>query len=205
MHKRPSNSGQSGLHAVVLAAGASRRYGAPKQLARYRGEILLARSVRLAHVAGAETVCVVLGYRADLISRALQDSSAPLNDTITVWNPRWRDGMGRSLACGIRALDRRARAVLVCLADQPMLRAEDLTGLVLVWRENPRAMVASSYEGKLGVPAIFPRWNFGALKSLSGDRGAQDVLASSSNVLGVPMHHAAVDVDYPQDLSSLLS
>ena len=205
MRKRLSNSGQSGLHAIILAAGASRRYGAPKQLARYRGEILLARSIRLAKAAGAQSVGVVLGYRADLISRVLQDSSTLLSDTIRLRNPRWRDGMGRSLACGIRALDRRARAVLVCLADQPLLKAEDLTKLVFVWRENPRCVVASSYEGKLGVPSIFPRSNFGALKSLSGDRGAQGLLASSSNVLGVSIPHAAVDIDRPEDLSKLPS
>ena len=205
MHKSLINSGQSGLHAVILAAGASRRYGAPKQLARYRGEFLLARSVRFAHEAGAETVCVVLGYRAELISRVLHASSTAPGDTVTLWNPRWRDGLGRSLACGIRGLDRRARAALVCLADQPMLTAEDLTRLVLVWRENPRVIVASRYEGKLGVPAIFPRSRFGALKCLSGDRGAQGILASSGNVLGVTMPHAALDVDRPQDLSKLPS
>lgn len=205
MHKRSGYGGHRGLRAVILAAGASRRYGSPKQLANYRGETLVARSVRLAHEAGAETVCVVLGYRAGLIHRALQESDATLVGTSTVRNPRWRDGMGRSLACGVRALDRRARAVLVCLADQPLLETRDLVRLVLAWRASPQSIVASRYAGKPGVPAIFPRPHFAALKSLSGDRGAQVLLASSNDVLSVPMPLAAVDVDRPQDLSNLPS
>ena len=199
------NSGHRGLRAVVLAAGASRRYGSPKQLARYRGETLVARSVRLAREAGAEPVCVVLGYRADLIRRALQQRSAIPVGASAVRNPRWRDGMGRSLACGVRALDRRARAVLVCLADQPLLEAQDLAALVLAWRASPRSIVAARYAGKIGVPAIFPGPHFAALKSLSGDRGAHTLLASSNDVLSVPMPLAAVDIDEPRDLSSLPS
>ena len=205
IRKRARNGGPSGLRAVILAAGASRRYGSPKQLARYRGETLVARSVRLAHEAGAEAVCVVLGYRADAIRRALQESGAIRIGTSTVRNPRWRDGMGRSLACGVRALDRSTRGVLVCLTDQPLLRAEDLAALVLAWRASPRSVVASRYAGKLGVPAIFSRSHFRALKSLSGDRGAQELLASSKDVLSMPMPLAAADIDDPRDLSGLPS
>ena len=195
----------SGLHAIVLAAGASRRYGSPKQLLCYRGESLVARSVRLAHEAGASVVGVVLGYRAEAIGRALQRGRVPLSRTNIVRNARWRDGMGRSLACGVRSLDRGARAVLVCLADQPLLEAGDLERIVLAWRASPRSIAASRYAGKPGVPAIFPRSHFAALKSLSGDQGARALLASSSDVLSVPMPSAAVDIDDPWDLSKLLS
>ena len=203
MHKRSRSSGHRGLRVVILAAGASRRFGSPKQLARYLNETLVARSVRLAHEAGAGPIWVVLGYRAQAMRRALQQGRVPSGETTTVRNPRWRDGMGRSLARGVRALDRSARAVLVCLADQPLVEAGDLAALVRTWRDNPRSVVASRYAGKLGVPAIFPRSHFGALKSLAGDRGAQALLASSKNVLGIPIPLAAVDVDKPKDLSHL--
>ncbi|MCY3987362.1 MAG: nucleotidyltransferase family protein [Gammaproteobacteria bacterium] len=205
MRESPRRRGHPGLRAVILAAGASRRFGSPKQLARYRGETLVARSVRLAHEAGAGTICVVLGYRAEAIRRALQRGRVPAGRTTTVRNARWHDGMGRSLACGVRALDRRGRAVLVCLADQPLLEAADLAALVRAWRASPRSVVASRYAGKPGVPAIFPRSHFAALKSLSGDRGARVLLASSNDVLSVPIPLAAVDVDDPEDLSNLTS
>ena len=193
------------MRGLVLAAGASRRYGRPKQLLRLNGEALVARSARLALSAGAATVCVVLGYRAGVIGRALRKGPSASRPVYTVRNPRWRDGMGHSLAVGIAALDRRARAVLVCLADQPLLESSDLARLVQVWRDNPRAVVASRYAGRLGAPAIFPRSHFRALKSLAGDRGARGLLAGRSNVLGVSLPRAATDIDRPQDLHTLTS
>ena len=189
----------------MLAAGASRRYGRPKQLLRLNGETLVARSARLALGAGASAVCVVLGYRAGVIDRALRNGSSDSRHVYTVRNPRWRDGMGRSLACGVAALDGRARAVLVCLVDQPLVQAGDLAALVRIWRHSPRAVVASRYAGKLGAPAIFPRPHFRALKSLAGDRGAQGLLAARRNVLGVPLPRAATDIDRPRDLPGLAS
>lgn len=205
MHKRYGYSVHPGLRAVILAAGASRRFGSPKQLLRYRGESLVARSARLAYETGAGTVCVVLGYRAEAMRRALQQGRVPPGVTYTVRNARWRDGMGRSLACGVRSLDRRARAVLVCLADQPLLEVGALAALVRAWRASPRSVVASRYAGKPGVPAIFPRSHFAALKSLCGDRGARVLLASSDDVLSVSMPLAAVDIDHPRDLANLSS
>ena len=201
--RRPGKRALPGLAAIILAAGASRRYGEPKQLVRYRGETLLERSIRLARTAGARQVCVVLGYRGDVMQRALERNGVFLDCGSTVRNPRWRDGMGRSLACGIRALPPNARAALVCLSDQPKLEAEDLAKLVSVWRRDPRAAVASRYAGRLGAPAIFPRSWFGILKSLNEDRGAQVLLASEGSVVSVPMPNAGVDIDRPEDLSQL--
>ena len=203
MRKGPRSRGRSGLHAVVLAAGASRRYGSPKQLLRYRGETLVARSVRLARLAGVGGVCVVLGCRAEQIRRALQQGDVPPGDTIIVRNPRWRDGMGRSLACGIGALPAKAGAALVCLGDQPRLQAGDLARLVAVWQGNPRGVAAARYESRLGVPAVFPRSWFSELRRLRGDRGAQAMLAPARGVIGVPMARAAFDLDRPEDLDEL--
>ena len=201
--RRPGKRALPGLAAIILAAGASRRYGEPKQLVRYRGETLLERSIRLARTAGARQVRVVLGYRGDVMQRALERNGVFVDCGSTVRNPRWRDGMGRSLACGIRALPPNARAALVCLSDQPKLEAEDLAKLVSVWRRDPRAAVASRYAGRLGAPAIFPRSWFGILKSLTEDRGAQVLLASEGSVVSVPMPNAGVDIDRPEDLSQL--
>ncbi len=209
--------------ALVLAAGASRRLGAPKQRIRYRGETLLGRSVRVAGMVAEGGVCVVVGYRAPFMRRVLRKGGRPPRQVRTVWNlqrvrlpdirvprrvrtvwnPRWREGMGRSLAAGIRAVGADARAVLVCLGDQPGVEAEDLRALARVWRARPRCVVAARYGGAPGVPAIFPRSWFRRLGRLSGDRGARAMLASASEVASVPMPRAAFDLDSPEDLARL--
>ena len=201
--RSPGKRALLGLTAVILAAGASRRYGEPKQLVRYRGENLLERSIRLARAAGARQVCVVLGYRANAIHRVLEKNRVYLDCGYAARNPRWREGMGRSLAVGIKALPREARAVLVCLSDQPRLQPEDLAQLVAAWRRNPRSVAAARYAGKLGVPAIFPRSWFPRLELLAKDQGAHALLASAKDVVGVPMPRAAFDLDYPEDLSKI--
>ena len=203
MRRSSGGRGRGGLYAVVLAAGAARRYGAPKQLVRYRGEALVARSVRVARLAGADAVCVVLGCRADRIRHALRQGYASPAEPAIVRNPRWRDGMGRSLACGIRALPAEARAALVCLVDQPRLQAEDMAALVTAWRANPGCAVAARYDGRLGVPAVFPRSWFSRLRRLEGERGAQAMLASARGVIAVPMARAAFDLDRPEHLAEL--
>ena len=111
--------------------------------------------------------------------------------------------MGRSLAWGIGVLPPQARAALVCLSDQPRVQAEDLARLVAAWRRNPRSVAAARYEGRLGVPAVFPRCWFARLRCLKGDCGAQAMLASARGVTGVPMARAAFDLDRPEDLAEL--
>ncbi|HUG10106.1 MAG TPA: NTP transferase domain-containing protein, partial [Opitutaceae bacterium] len=107
--------------AVVLAAGGSRRLGRAKQLVTHNGRTLLARTIAAACDAGIDTIVVVLGAAADEIRAALP--SLPLHVHFVV-NERWPEGMGTSIACGVRQLetiDASIKGAMILVCDQPAL------------------------------------------------------------------------------------
>jgi molybdenum cofactor cytidylyltransferase len=190
-----------GLHAIVLAAGASTRFGSPKQLVRLGGRPLLHTVVtRAAEIAG-NALIVVLGAGAEELAPLLRHSSGTV-----VINREWREGLASSIRAGIAALPAACTAALLLLADQPAVTAHDLRRLAGTWRKQPQYMAAALYAGTVGVPAIFPRTVFPELAALRGDAGARAVLRRGSDTLmRVPMPSAALDVDTPEDLLTIES
>ena len=95
-------------------------------------------------------------------------------------------------------------AVLLMLADQAAVTAEDLKRLAGAWRRQPEYIAAARYAVTTGVPAIFPRSTFLDLTSLRGDVGARVLLQRNPDrVVRVPMASAAIDIDTPEDLLAL--
>lgn len=184
---------------VLLAAGASRRFGSPKQLVRMGGESLLRRMARIALACRPAGCVVVLGARAPRLSREL----AGLGVRVVV-NLRWREGLSRSLAAGVAALPAEAKGALVLLADQAALGPADLVVLCACWRRAPRRMVAARTGSTLGPPAILPRSVFPALRRLRGDRGARELLRDPRHrAIGLELPGAELDIDRPVDLAAL--
>jgi molybdenum cofactor cytidylyltransferase len=182
------------LAVLVLAAGASRRLGRPKQLVRCAGEPLVRRITRLAATLNPLWLGVVVGARAGAVIAALAGSGA-----VIVPARRWREGMSASLRAGVRASPRGARLILVLSADQWRVTARDLARLV---RAAGRVPAAAAYAGHVGIPAVFPAHLRSPLLRLSGDRGARAVLAMG-RFAEVPMPAAAIDLDTPADLARL--
>jgi len=190
-----ADSGE-GLHAIVLAAGASTRFGSAKQLVRVAGRPLLHTAMaRAADVAGS-AVSVVIGAHAAELTPLLTHSQASI-----VINRDWREGIASSIRTGVARLPASCNAVLLILVDQAAVTAEDLKRLVSAWRRQPDYIVAARYGMTTGVPAIFPRSAFADLTSLRGDVGARPLLQRNPDrVVRVPMASAAIDIDTPEDL-----
>jgi molybdenum cofactor cytidylyltransferase len=192
-------AGGAQLHALVLAAGASTRFGSPKQLVRVNGRPLLHAAVSRAVEVAGHSVTVVLGANAGVLSSLLRHTPASI-----AINREWSEGLSSSLRAGLAALPGAADAVLVCLADQAAVTAEDLRRLVGAWRRAPDCIVAALYCGDVGAPAIFPRWTFRDLGELRGDRGARALMQRhSERLVRVLMPSAAIDIDTPEDLLAL--
>ncbi len=183
--------------AVVLAAGASRRLGRPKQLVPWAGRPLLRVVVGEACASRCDRVAVVLGANGDAVRPALGDLEG-VKLTI-VENPDWNEGIAASIRCGVRwAAQEECEAVLLAVGDQPALSAAHLDALVTAYQRGA-VVVASRYQGALGVPALFSRVYFESLRSLRGDEGARRILRASREVHSVDWEPGARDVDRPAD------
>jgi molybdenum cofactor cytidylyltransferase len=184
---------------IVLGAGEARRFGSTKQLAEIDGLSLIARAMRAAEaVSGARSV-LVTGNDWQAVAAAAE----PLTGFMVV-NPEYAEGLSTSIGAGIRSVQDVADAVLLVLADQPLVTVEHLAALIATWRKKPESIVATGYDDTSGPPVLFPRRFFAALASLSGDRGARSVIDSNPERLEVVRFEpAGFDIDRPEDLARI--
>jgi CTP:molybdopterin cytidylyltransferase MocA len=167
------------IAAVVLAAGAATRFGAPKQ--RLLVEEVLAR----VRAAGIDEVVVVAGAY-DLETTAS-----------VVLCPDWERGPGASLRCGLEALTDGTEAAIVVLADGPDLAPESIGRVVEAWRAHGDDVLAASYGGERGHPVLLARTAWDGVPD-AGARALAPLLVPCDD-LGRPG-----DVDYPGDLPERL-
>ena len=188
------------VYAILLAAGGSKRFGGFKQLLEFRGESLLRRSVALAGAVLPGRVIVVHGPKPMKCRRELAGCNV-----IHVNNENWESGMASSLKAGIRALPGDCEAALVLLCDQPMIRAEQLESMIDMWARGPQKIIAGTYAGVVGVPAVIPRKYFPDILKLAGDRGAKSVLtAHAAETIPYALPEAELDIDTQEDFAKLL-
>ena len=183
---------------VVLGAGGSSRLGRPKQLETYAGKPLLRHVVDEIAAASCDAVAVVLGASAARIAPVLDGAGATLID-----NAAWEEGIASSIREAVSwAAGVGAAALVLVLADQPLLDRAHVDHLVDAWRRGAPA-AGSLYGDVLGVPALFDAALFDELLALEGDRGAARVLRGREGVASVPWPEGAVDVDTDADAAAL--
>ncbi len=196
-----ANEPDAGLHAIVLAAGASTRFGSAKQLIRIAGRPMLHATVTRAVEVAGNAVIVVLGARAAELAPLLTHSPASI-----VINRDWREGLGSSIRAGVARLPAACSGAMLLLADQAAVTAEDLRRLVGAWRRQTEYIAAAVYGSTVGVPAIFPRSVFTDLLQIRGDQGARALIQRNPDrLVRVPMASAALDIDTPEDLLEIES
>jgi molybdenum cofactor cytidylyltransferase len=185
-----------GLHAAILAAGASIRFGSPKQLVRIAGEPVLHQVVANASRVTGQSVTVVIGAHAREVAPALRQRAVSI-----ALNREWEEGIASSIRVAVRSAPPGSSGLLLVLADQVAVTADDLKRLQAAWRRHPILIAAALYGGAPGLPAIFPRWAFTDLLDLRGDRDPRLVLRRNvDRLVRIPMQNAGIDLDTPEDL-----
>jgi molybdenum cofactor cytidylyltransferase len=193
------NACNADTYAIILAAGASRRLGSPKQLALWHDKPLLEHAIdqALTLLSPGHTF-VMLGANAETI-----EASIDLSRTVPIFNPDWQEGIASSIRSGIAALPSSTKAVLILLCDQPLINNAALQTLLTAAQNSPTRIIASHYHQSAGVPAVFPAQYFSELLNLQGDRGAKAVLLKfTAELITIPLPQAEFDIDTRGDLES---
>jgi molybdenum cofactor cytidylyltransferase len=160
---------------------------------------LLQHALAAAQGACPGQVTLVVGHDAD----AIQTVAAGLFDSV-VTNERYQDGIGSSIATGIRACRNGADAILVILGDQPLVTGEHLANIIAAWTGSESEIIATQFKDTSCPPILFPRGAYDALSALCGDLGAREVLMDERfDVRTVEFSPAQYDVDTPEDLQRI--
>jgi CTP:molybdopterin cytidylyltransferase MocA len=165
------------LAGVVLAAGASTRFGSPKQ------RLLLEPVLERVRASSLEHVVVVLG--AHDVETAVH----------VVRCTDWERGPGASLRCGVAALPAEAEAAVILLADGPDLAPGAIDRVAASWLREGGDVLAASYGGVRGHPVLLARRAWDGIPD-EGARALEPRLVPCDD-LGAPG-----DVDFEADLPS---
>jgi molybdenum cofactor cytidylyltransferase len=182
--------------AVILAAGASRRFGSPKQVVMIDGRTLLEHAIEGA--AAAELTPVVAVVPAWLSRPAHHDNL----DLRWIRNAFPERGMSLSLRLGLGALDDDVPAAIILLGDQPRVPAATIAAIAGARGDRP--LVTAMAEGVIAPPVLIERTHFHLADGLRGDIGLRDLLRSSPNlVTAVPIPFHSPGVNTPEDVDRL--
>jgi CTP:molybdopterin cytidylyltransferase MocA len=163
------------VSAVVLAAGASTRFGSPKQ------RVLLDEVLARVRASSVGDIVVVTG------------AHEVVTDARVVQCSEWELGAGASLRCGLKEVHPDAQAAVVVLADGPDLSPQAIDRVIEVWRESAAEVVAATYGGQRLHPVLLARAVWGRIP----DEGARELPA-----LLIPCDDldSPGDVDFADDL-----
>jgi molybdenum cofactor cytidylyltransferase len=182
------------ISGLILGAGASQRFGEPKQLLPFAGTTLLGWVVaQTQRATGLDETIVVLGRSADDVRRRVNFGTATV-----VENPVFAEGCASSYCAGIAAIEPHADAIMIILGDQPGITPEIIDTLAAKWQESDAPIALCSYQGRKAHPMIFAQPLFDQLEALHGDKAAWKLVdANASAVLEVQFA-----LPFPQDINT---
>ena len=192
------------LEAIVLAAGAGSRFGGGKLLAPWRGGVLLDGALAAAFASPVRTVTVVWGADPEVANaaKAFAKRAGNRGRLRPVHATRHAEGLSASLAAGVGALPDDGQGVFVFLGDMPRI-PRDLAAPMVDALAGGALAVAPEFQGRRGHPVLFARSLWPRLLTLTGDRGAGELLRELGEAVALipaPDDGVLYDVDRREDL-----
>jgi molybdenum cofactor cytidylyltransferase len=186
--------------AIVSAAGASQRFGKPKQLLRWRGETLVHQAARVSLEAELNPVVVVCGAESQAIQEAVADLPVEI-----FYNPNWRAGQSTSIQAGLQVLPPNMGAAIFILVDQPFISQSVLRFLVEQHSHTLASIIGPMVDGQRSNPVLFDQRTFADSFKLQGDIGGR-ALFGRYPPQWVLWHdnRLLIDIDTPEAYQNLL-
>ncbi|MCP4597623.1 nucleotidyltransferase family protein [Neptuniibacter sp.] len=190
------------LAVLIMAAGASSRFGGCKLLAEYKGIPLVEHCIKNVLSLSAEYVYLVTGRWHREIIDAAEEDLISVDKVELQENLEWQEGLGSSISFAINRLPEDCEKILIVLADQVMVSEDELKQIISHGQSCD--ICCAVYEGRRGVPALFDKTLLPELGLLTGDQGAKRLLHDSSlDVIELPLPSAAQDIDTPEQLKQI--
>ncbi|MED3564461.1 nucleotidyltransferase family protein [Bacillus xiapuensis] len=198
------------VYGIVPASGFSRRMGKQKLLLPWQNKALLEHVLEAANRTTLEKIIAVIPAEDADRRRIVLKANADV-----VYNTRPGNGIGHSLALGMKHIPKTADAVMILLGDQPELKGEDIERVLEYFSANylgkdppAKIIVQTQYaDGKIGHPILFSKAFFSKLALLNGDSGGNRIIQSNfPHVVHVnSVHPYPPDIDTLFDYEDLLS
>lgn len=200
--KRSQNKVSYGI--VLLAAGMSNRLGRPKQLLTYQGDYLLNHAIKVAEKIKEAVTVVIIGAEAESLLNEIKDFNVKV-----VVNQQFREGMASSIRCGVQYIQHHYNEIeniIMMVCDQPYVNTAHLLKLIACHRSTEAKIVASTYNERKGVPALFNKQVFPELLTLEGDVGAKELIKKyDSEAATVFLPLGEIDIDTEENYKGLIN
>jgi molybdenum cofactor cytidylyltransferase len=190
---------------IILAAGASTRFGRPKQLLQLKGRCLLERVLDAALDSELNRIILVLGCAHQKIRQVLAEKLRHARLQIEV-NPHYQKGQSHSLRLGLSRVIDTFPAVMFLLADQPLVDVATLNLMLDKFWLAGKDICVPVYRGKRGSPCIFGKNLYPQIMKITGDIGARQIIKSHpKQVLEIEIKNPLffLDVDTPEDFEKI--
>lgn len=179
------------VSAILLAAGASKRMGKPKQLMPLGNSTILEQTIDNLLGSRVSEVIVVLGHRAEEMTKVIANKPVKI-----IINPAYQQGMSTSIITGLNLVDSRAQAVMLTLADQPFIDSKTIDRLIEEFSNHNKGIAIPAYKGMRGHPIIFSIKYKGALSELKGDIGGRQIIREHpDDILAVTVDSPSINID----------
>jgi molybdenum cofactor cytidylyltransferase len=195
------------VSAVVLAAGMSTRMGRNKLLLTFRDKPLVVHAVDTLLASEVGEIIVVLGHESEKVWDRLGDNNGRVSDedqrprVRLVENPDYREGLSTSVRTGVQAVSPEADAIMIYLADQPLLEAADVNRIIAAFavaKAEGKTIVVPFFKRERGNPVILDASLRDSILGIVGDVGCKGVIKRyPEKVYALEMEndHVVRDVD----------
>ena len=198
-------SSKSQTAGIILAAGASVRFGQPKQLIELRGKYLVEWVLVAALKSRLDLVVLVLGHEYQSILQALGTKvRRPRLEVVT--NHKYHEGQSSSLKTGLESVRKTFSSIMYLLADQPMINSKTINLLLDQFHESEKEICVPVFEGQRGNPTIFKRPIYEEIMMIDGDIGARNIIGKEANRMlyaKIKDPFCFFDIDSQEDLKKL--